>query len=201
MRFVLRPPSARRARRRAAARGRRRPAARESPCSGPARSRPDCATAAPSRSLAARRLHVDLRPVGMIGAGPARAGAVRRAHGERVVRRRARLIREQSLVVADGAGADSGVEKARRLEIARRSCTARSPAAPLRRGPRGRAWPSSRNTFSRSSYCCGPSGGIASGIVGRELGERLGLAHGALEPRVREIVRRVTTACFGPNEL
>src|SRR5262249_52252100 len=65
-------------------------------------------------------LHVHFRPVWMIGARPTGARSVCRAYGERVVRRRAGLIGEQTLVVADGPCADSCDQEAGGLQITRR---------------------------------------------------------------------------------
>jgi hypothetical protein len=49
------------------------------------------------------------------------------------------------------------------------------------------------------SYCCGGSGGIASGSSGASFASA-SIAHSTLETRVvKSFV--ATTACFGPNEL
>src|SRR6185312_4430000 len=66
------------------------------------------------------RSDVELGPIRMVGAGPPRARAVFGAHGERVVRRRAGLIGEQTFAVANGARADAREEEASGGEVPRR---------------------------------------------------------------------------------
>ena len=125
----------------------------------------------------------------MIGPGPTGSGAVGGADGERVVRRRSGLIREQTFAVAHSTGANTGDEEAGRLEITRRfarfDCRARCFGAAVGSEISGRVEigfyivvllrPERRHRFR---------------IVGRKLRQRLGLTDGALESRVLEVVRR-----------
>ena len=99
---------------------------------------------------------------------PARAGAVRRARGEVVVRRRVAVVAEQALRRRDRLHRRLRLDEARRDDVLLLA-QAQSRSRPTPRASPALAFATSSNHAALGAKVCGPSTGIASGFSGESL--------------------------------